>query len=258
MRIMEDKRRTLSEPNAVHNTLQPEGNIAGISRSYTYDATVDPASRERRSKALLEAAETGATPRVRNLLTSGADVHYCKPTGETALWLAATRGTDECVRLLVDAGSNTNARAGDYNDPPLHRAAAGGWQDAVRTLLQARGIDKDGTSDLGWTALHCAAYGDNAAVIVILAKHGCSVNVVASKQGTPLHVAAWYHNLLAVKALVQSGADVVATNKEGCTPVQWARRSDWNQSFEDDRELVIDFLQSVEKSRKSKKKWWSF
>ncbi|CAE7358112.1 Gabpb1 [Symbiodinium sp. CCMP2592] len=74
--------------------------------------------------------------------------------GETALHGAARGGSVACVRLLLDAGSNKDAK-NDAGYTPLHWAARNGHADCVELLLKA-GADK-GLKDIrGMTALYWA------------------------------------------------------------------------------------------------------
>jgi ankyrin repeat protein len=60
----------------------------------------------------------------------------------TALHLAAGRGHEAVVWLLLDNGPNVNAK-GDNGWISLHRAASSGHEAAVLLLLDREGVDAD-------------------------------------------------------------------------------------------------------------------
>jgi palmitoyltransferase len=113
---------------------------------------------------------------VRCLIELGADVnHSLADTGETPLHAALCKSGDDrfdtIVKRLIHAGANPNCttRAGATTDAfmrdvrtrgesPLHRAAAFGSADVIRTLLAAGAQidfrDTNGDSPLGWASWH--------------------------------------------------------------------------------------------------------
>jgi ankyrin repeat protein len=74
----------------------------------------------------------------------GQVVKPLKPLGErgsTALFFAAKYGHEDCVRVLLDAGTDPNARVPSWDTPdigprPLDGAAANGHAGIVRLLLE--------------------------------------------------------------------------------------------------------------------------
>ena len=55
--------------------------------------------------SMFDAIRNGDTARVQALLKSGADPNQRHEMGATALMYAAAFSTDECVRVLLDAGA---------------------------------------------------------------------------------------------------------------------------------------------------------
>ncbi|RMZ74098.1 hypothetical protein GMOD_00004939 [Pyrenophora seminiperda CCB06] len=104
--------------------------------------------------------------------------------GKTALHLAALRGNEAVVRLLVEKGADVKAK------------------------------DKN-----GMTALHGAASEGNEAMVRLLVDRGADVNAKSNDGETVLHVAAsfWRGNEAVVRLLVNSGADVKAKDNDGIT-----------------------------------------
>jgi uncharacterized protein len=92
--------------------------------------------------------------------------------GYTALHLAAFFGGAPATGVLLAAGADPDAVAGNPSGVhPLHSAAAAGDSDAVRLLLEA-GADPDARQAGGHTALHAAAANDDAASAALLLQHG--------------------------------------------------------------------------------------
>ena len=90
---------------------------------------------------------------------------------ETALHLACLYGHETCAKLLLEAGSDVNARDEDGSSP-LHNASAGGFVPIVSALLAAAGIDVTIADSDGDTALHASARGDHAEVCARLLAAG--------------------------------------------------------------------------------------
>lgn len=95
---------------------------------------------------LLVAIERHNDEVVECLLANGANPNdkLLAPPGLNALCMAAQRGYLRILKALLDAGANTNARAGD-GSTPLINAAFKGHSDAARTLLEY-GADKNATA----------------------------------------------------------------------------------------------------------------
>jgi uncharacterized protein len=93
--------------------------------------------RTRRNRELVDAAADGASQRVLSLLRDGAKVDHKDDNGATALHHAAARGRLECVRILVEAGSDVN---GGSSQSPVILAAAGNGQGEVRQNDRYKGI----------------------------------------------------------------------------------------------------------------------
>ena len=72
------------------------------------------------------------------LVAAGANVNLAKAKGTTALMRATMNGHDEVCRLLLAAGANVNARAGNIS--ALDIAQRRGYA-SVAELLMAAGAD---------------------------------------------------------------------------------------------------------------------
>ena len=103
-----------------------------------------------RETPLLTAANHGQSGAVDALLRAGADPCKCTDTGWSPLSIAAYKGHDEVVRLLLEEGAPT-----EEDDPTLSallQAATKGLPDTVELLLR-HGADHTVTTKKGDTAL---------------------------------------------------------------------------------------------------------
>jgi ankyrin repeat protein len=212
---------------------------ADVSRANRYGVT-----------ALYLAARGGDAAATRALLAAGADADTALPEGETALMTAAKAGNAAVVRTLLTGGTeflslsaladdspvtvtqpssgygsltnpplptnraNVNAREGWYGQTALMWAAAEGYADVVRLLLESgaridarsREIDKP-ESYAEW-------------------QQGSAYPTVPRGRLTALHFAAREGQFDALQALVDGGANLDAVDAEGKTAVVYATLND--------------------------------
>ena len=148
-----------------------------------------------------EAAAAGDLDALRAALPS-ADLESVDLDYHTPLMLATLGGHAEAVRLLLAAGADVHATAGDPEvaadiDPedepemslatPLHLGARSGDAETVRVLLDA-GADPNARGVYGGTPLLRAVYGSSA-VVQILLDAGADPTLASEYQGTPADVA---------------------------------------------------------------------
>src|SRR5437870_1142995 len=100
------------------------------------------------------------------------------------------------------------AKAGDIEKAKLLLAG-----DA--SLIQARDVD-------GSTALHCATWKGQQAMVAFLLSEGADVNAHNRNEHwgtTPLHAAAHANQVAIAEMLIEHGADVNAQDMNGKTPM---------------------------------------
>jgi uncharacterized protein len=95
---------------------------------------------------------------------------------------------------------------------------------AVRAEL-TRGVDVNSAQVDGTTALHWAAYYDDAETAAMLVKAGANVNAVNRYGVPPLSLASTNGNAAIVRLLLEAGADPNAATKGGETALMRAARS---------------------------------
>ncbi|XP_035665705.1 death-associated protein kinase 1-like [Branchiostoma floridae] len=135
-----------------------------------------------------DGAETGICKELDRLLEE--ELESVK-NGETALHWASRNGNTEMVKLLVQLGTDVEAK------------------------------DKDGE-----TALHVASMKRNTEMVKLLVQLGANVEAKNMDGRTALHVASGNGNTEMVKLLIQLGANVEAKDKDGIKPLDHIRDQD--------------------------------
>lgn len=123
------------------------------------------------STALHKASYKGHWECVRVLLDKGADVAINDGAGHTALHLACDRNHADVARALAQSrvGVVDLETADGEMSTALHLAAGSGAVECVRVLLAA-GVDADARNAAGLTALDIARGHDESAVVALLGK----------------------------------------------------------------------------------------
>ncbi|XP_058457918.1 uncharacterized protein LOC131434790 [Malaya genurostris] len=137
-------------------------------------------------KALLQAAKTGNTEKVHELMSRGAPF--------TADWLGTS---------------------------PLHLAARYNHVDTCKVLLRA-GISKDSKTKVDRTPLHFAVYQGNIEIVELLLNSKCEVDAKDMLKMSALHWAVEKRHDEIVEMLLQHGADPNAMSKFGKSPISIA------------------------------------
>ena len=113
--------------------------------------------------------------------------------------------------------SRRNAR---HSPTPRNNATRRASARSSRTGVDVNAAQVDGT-----TALHWAAYHDDAETVALLVRAGANVNAVNRYGVPPLAQACTNGNAAIVKLLLEAGADANATMKGGETVLMLAARS---------------------------------
>jgi ankyrin repeat protein len=138
------------------------------------------------------AAVRGDGGRLTELLADDPDlVRAVSADGWMPLHLAAYFGQVEAIELLLDVGTEVDARStNELRNTPLHAAVASGERGRpAAVLLVERGADVNATQHGGWTALHAAAQNGDAALAALLLERRANVNARNDGGQTPLVLA---------------------------------------------------------------------
>lgn len=144
-----------------------------------------------------------------------------------ALCIAATHGQDAEAERLLATGAQPDAPASNFSETALHRAAAGGHINMVRSFLD-HGADPNVRSNFGETVLHAAIGNDKMSCVEIikaLIDAESDVNAKETIDGnTCLHLIAtneYISNRYAfhvIKVLIDAGACKDEQDHNGSTP----------------------------------------
>ncbi len=137
------------------------------------------------------------------------------------LLLAARKGHTEIAKLLIKAGSHTNAK-NKTGWTPLHIAAGYGRTEATKLLIEGRAEANAKDKD-GWTPLHIAAWLGHIETVKVLVEARANIEAKGGNDWTPLHVATYHGRIRVVKVLIESGANINAKNAKSDTPLDYAK-----------------------------------
>lgn len=168
---------------------------------------------------LVETIWTKDLQAVRLRLREGADVNYqfvARRTGigtpySAPLFQAIQIKSPDCVRLLLDAGANVNARSAN-SQTPLMQAAAWGDPDVVRVLI-AKGADVNTSDGMEKNAVKYALRRNHFDIYRLLRDSGAEID---------LFDAASAGDVEKIRQLVQQGAKLDLPNPLGETPLMLA------------------------------------
>ena len=137
---------------------------------------------------MAKAAADQDVAKIHYFRTQGANPDGVDATGISLLQHAANNGRMQAAAALIEAGASLN-----QNNGPSH-----------------------------WTALHYAAYRNNAAMAQLLLDAKADPNVATPDGERPLHTAAHAGDLDVIKALVKAGADIFAKDARNHTAMDIA------------------------------------
>lgn len=158
------------------------------------------------SDHLLNDLHLGSAPMpIPNRRDSRGDSSWMSP-----LHMAAYKGHDKIVKLLVKHTQDCNERDSDDKTPLIH-AAIGGHEIVVTTLLQNAARVSE-TDVHGRSAIHWAVVHQHVTVLSLLLDHcpglTAAVNAYDDQDQTPLHIAIDIGFEEGVQTLLRYGADM--------------------------------------------------
>ena len=184
------------------------------------------------------------------------DLHQSDAQGNTPLLWSVRRKDIESVRLLLDAGVDTDGSSSIDGNSALCLAAEQGSLEMVETLLGNEDINVNHCNARGWSALMLAVSNGHCAIVKIMLKRDDIKVDICSQHGaeTALHLAIRngsadivenlanhpgfdlncclfdgvygllvfairFSNLVMVKILVEAGADIEIRDRFNATPI---------------------------------------
>lgn len=160
----------ISHAAAIHDAAT-KGDTAGITAALDGGANVDES--DGRATPLYLAVRGGHSAAAQLLIERGADVNaVTMPLLGPALMLALAKRRIDLIDLLLDAGANPNAQRS--REAALHVAVRSGCLDCVKALVVA-GADVNAKTTDGKTPLHLAKFKGQREVADYLLSHGVVV-----------------------------------------------------------------------------------
>jgi ankyrin repeat protein len=140
-----------------------------------------------------------------HFLRNGGSPDDADGTGQPLLCIAAANGYTEIVKILLDAGANVDATTRDAGETALHLAIKNNRTDIIELLLEAGPELEVHTSETNETPLHYAASKSGSlATIVTLLKLGAKYDALNSKDQTPAESALIASNIQGAVAIINA------------------------------------------------------
>jgi hypothetical protein len=155
-----------------------------------------------------------------SIVRGGVDVNG-ERGGTTHLWMASAYNRVAVVSCLLELGADADKTSD--GDAPLCIAAYRGYQEVVELLVEVGNAQLNKQDSKGWTALHCAARLVKLVPAKYLVARGCSLTVQNNYGDTALDVAT-QRNYPQLVQFLTSASNLITTNdyyslRSLCAPV---------------------------------------
>ncbi|OLQ02736.1 Ankyrin-1 [Symbiodinium microadriaticum] len=167
--------------------------------------------------ALRDAAGSGFTSEVENLLQRPQDPDSSSVGHPTPLLAASEQGHIEVTRLLLEANADKDTAYAN-GATPLYMSAQEGHLEVARLLLEAN-VDKDKELEDGFTPLYISAQKGHLEIAKLLLEANADTDKPGQMGATPLHIAAQRGHLEVARLLLEANADKDKALKDGTTPL---------------------------------------
>jgi len=156
--------------------------------------------------ALISFAHSNKVARISQLLQESPEnvMDHMDEHGVTAVSIAASKGNEPLMRVLVEASANLDVRNHEGKTPVC--IAAESNHNAIVRLLARSGANLDIQRDDCSTPLHVAAELGHTEVVCSLAEHKADLNQPAADGSTPIYIAMCKQKMEVVQALINYGA----------------------------------------------------
>ena len=176
----------------------------------------DPNLDDHRETPLVFACLSGSMQSVRLLLEAGADTERINADGATALFMASQKGRPEIVRVLLEAAADVDKA--NRRTTPLQTASLSGHVEVVRLLLDAK-ADKDKADQLRRSPLSVACYGGHEEVVRLLLEAGADKDWADVSGASPMLMATYRGCAQVIRLLLEAKADKDAADQDGRSPM---------------------------------------
>lgn len=172
------------------------------------------------------ACRNGSVKWIRQRLDGGEDVNgSVHRRGSTPILVAAYWDQAEATAYLLERGADPMPEA--CNQTALHLAAHRGSQKSARALLEKNSIGPNCVNDEDETPLFVAAYAGQSELVSLLMEFGANVERACGTNGLrPLHIASEVGAVACARLLLQAGAHVDAVDNQGETGLYKATEAD--------------------------------
>jgi len=175
-----------------------------------------------RTPLLLVARETGNKEMAALLANQGADINAQDESGATPLSLAAWRGFEGVIDILLDRGAELPRQG--QRAIKLTRYAVEKGLERLFLILVENNVNLNIQNDNGGSLLHSASAGGSIEITEMLLKKDLDINEQDRYGWTPLHYTAEKGRTAVAEFLIQRGAKLDIRSLSGQSPFNLANK----------------------------------